>query len=153
MARYLGARLGARSNASMWHHPAVKWAHRSVEIAQAGAPPPSSARLYNIQCITVLTYSMQLRPVTSEMLNQARYALSRAMHLPPNAVMPTEFFQSASMGFIELKSILLLGAASLARAAVVTVKSWPDCVEMLRLTAEAHFSMVAVDRGELQPRF
>ena len=156
---YLGCLIGPSVvPGDAWTAPFAKALDRASALGARGAPQSTSLEVYRSRVQTVLSYKMQLFPLSSRESQIERRLLARVFRVPFSMLRRSDWFQIASFGCPQPISMYALGLASLMRAALVTCSTWQCNIARIRtaLREEGRFGWwrgVAGGVGILAPPF
>jgi hypothetical protein len=137
-AKYLGAFLGPSAGALMWSAAVAMWYDRASTIAALGAPISTTAFLYNSRAVSTLSYVSQFSLLPQEVGRRDDGLLSRLLHVPHNAFTKNSIYNLRDWGGAKLISPLVVAKATAMRAALCTLTTWRDALDMLKSGAEDH---------------
>ena len=129
-AEYLGVWLGPVSAQLRWRSAIEKWFTRGVTIAAAGAPPLTSAKLYEQRSLSCLNFLAQFFWLPDVKIQEKRL-LSKIMKVPFTLVTVQNAVNMGSWGGISWRSVWATCLATMVRAALSTFTTWDHCCQLL----------------------
>ena len=130
-----------------------KFKERSAKIGASEAPVSIATYAYNVPTVAVISYVAQLIPLPPNAPQTERTAMQSILHIATNALSHSAYFHLRQAGGPQRITMCAVGAATIFRTAVQTLRQWPEWKKQLILAAQTSLPMVRWSQDLFYPDF